>query len=141
MRSPDYNKNWKKRWADVVKNDQDYDEINLVKIIVNKLKLMREYFAGYDCNIGDTKDAVESLTYAISLGERLIDNKFNDKAHEAFEKHAKYVHKDGIVRIVLDSKEGEEECNREYKLAIEERTKIEHEFWDTIKNNWRSWWD
>ena len=136
---PGYNKDWKKRWEDVVKNDQDFDEINLVIIIVNKLKLMREYFAGCDCDFDN--DAIVALTYAISLGERLIDNKFNDKLHEAFEKHAKHIHKDGVVHIVFDSKEGEEECHREYKLAIEERTKIEHEFWDTIKNNWRSWWD
>lgn len=139
MRSPDYNKNWKKRWEDVVKNDQDYDEINLVKIIVNKLKLMREYFAGCDCDFGN--DAVVALTYAISLGERLIDDKFNDKVHEAFEKHATHIRENGVVRIVFDSEEGEEECHRESKLAEEERIKTEHEFWDTIKNNWRSWWD
>jgi len=141
MRNPDYNKNWKKRWKDVVKNDQDYDEINLVKIIVRKLELMKEYFSEDDCNIGDTKDVVVGLTYTIALGRRLIENRFSDKAHEAFEKHATYIRENGVMRIVFDTQDGEEECHRESKLAEEERIKTEHEFWDTIKKNWRSWWD
>ena len=84
---------------------------------------------------------MRDLEYAISLGDRLIKNKFYDEADEAYVEHAKHVRENNVVHIVFDSPEGEEKCRKAFDAAEKERVRVENEFWNTIRDNWRKWWD
>lgn len=137
----DYNPRWEERWLGVIREDEDWDETYLLKLVVHKLMLMKDYFSGDKCIVEDTNEIVHDLEHAISLGERLIENKFNEKMFEVYENHAKHIRKNNVVHIVFDSPEGEEECRKASNAAEEDRIRVENEFWNTIRDNWRKWWD
>lgn len=137
----DYNPRWEERWLSVIREDEDWEETYLLKLVVHKLKLMKDYFSGDKCVIEDTNEIVRDLEHAISLGDRLIENKFDEEAAEAYVNHAKHVRENNVVHIVFDSPEGEEECRKASNAAEEERIRVENEFWNTIRDNWRKWWD
>lgn len=65
------NKQWRKRWKDVIKHDYDDDWMYLIEIVLHKLELMRDHFE-QNPDLMPLEFEKSSLNEAIGLGTNII---------------------------------------------------------------------
>lgn len=121
------------KWSKVLWNEQDWDYGFLLDIIQYKLKKMEKYFSTADICTSETYDEIlDSLRICIKSLEKIINEDSFNEFHNNLPDHTY----------------GKEYTEVERKLfteAVDNYTKKEKElndeFFDTMKENFRKWWD
>lgn len=143
---PRVNKNWKKRWREVVKHDFDFDWGFMLDILLRKIDLMLAYYAGRDnCAQIDSSrlSIVRELTDVSELGHRLKNEDYYDPFDEYCASHPAKVHVDEKTGARVYER-SEEECaemrriNKECQKVQDEDAKL---FFGMIAENYLKWWD
>ena len=147
------NSDWKKRWLPFIKYDHDFDGEFLIRIMVQKLHIMLDFYEhGKYCIQADESrlEIVESLREACRLGDLILEDKFNYPAYEIMEKHHRMWTEPcedenfkgcSTVKMEWDSPEAEAEYKRLLEIGDKERDETIDKFFDYIKENFYHWCD
>lgn len=143
------NSDWKKRWMPFIKYDHDFDGEFLIKIMVQKLHIMLDFYEhGKYCMQADESrlEIVDSLREACRLGDLLLADEFYYPAYEVMHAHlTTYTtpNNDGTCTYHMDwdSPEDEAEYDRLIEIGDKEREQIIDSFFNYIKNNFYHWCD
>ena len=140
------NKNWKKRWREVVKQDFDFDWGFMFDILLRKIDLMLAYYAGRDnCVQADSSrlPIARELVEVSELGHKLQNEDYYDPFDEYCASHPAQVHVDEKTGTRVYQR-SEEEC-AEMRKIMEDCRKAQDEdakrFFGMIAENYLKWWD
>ena len=143
------NSDWKKRWLPFIKYDHDFDGEFLIKLMVQKLHIMLDFYEhGKYCMQADESrlEIVESLREACRLGDLLLADEFYYPAYDVMHAHlTTYTtsNNDGTCTYHMDwdSPEDEAEYDRLIEIGDKEKEQTIDSFFDYIKNNFYHWCD
>lgn len=134
-----------KLWFEIIKSDEQWDYVFLEKVILHKLKLMKEFYdSGQNYTVAD--DTVKELNITINALERLIKNDYLDipegkSPNMVFEEiegsehpvsRIKFIYSDDFDKNSVD-KAHDEACKKE----LEDRELV----YKMLKEKSPSWWD
>ena len=145
------NSDWRKRWMPFIKYDHDFDGGFFIELIVHKLHIMLDYYdhGKYCMQVDESRlEIVESLKEACRLGDMILEDKFEDTAHDIMmEHHHMWTVQDderkNCARLEMewDSPENEALYEKASKAGEEFRERTIAEFFDYIGKHYREWWD
>ena len=136
------NKDWKKRWKEVVKNDRDWDYEYLDTIVGHKLELMLEFFNSDDCMQADESrlPIVAELQEVVDLYHKIKDYQYSKAASDFFAQHCKPL-KDEILCVEWDDIKNKEIWLKMEDEAWEEEKQDRQKFYSLIGKYELEWWD
>ena len=134
-----------KLWFDILKTDEQWDYVFLEKVILHKLKLMKDFYdSGQNYTVAD--DTVKELNITINALERLLKSDYihfpegkapriestdNKNSNELFYELKTIYHEDF----------GKEDVEKVYRKAEEDEAKDRELVYKMLKEKSPSWWD
>lgn len=136
------NKDWKKRWKNLVKYDWDWDYDFMFAMLLLKLRYMLEYFQHSTIATPETyKEMTKPLEQAVALGNKIVEEKYNDAAMKFSEEHCYHMHANGCCWGEWDTPENHKVWTRMLTEAENKRQADINKFFQLIAENYRMWWD
>lgn len=140
------NKDWKKRWKQVVKEDYDWDGSHLFILILIKLHYMLEYFEhGYICVQEEYDKILISLREAVELGDKIWADEYEDAAMEFGRIHCQHREEQRENGIVCwgewDNEENSKVWHDMIEAAWQTKQADELKFFTIIAEHYNEWWD
>lgn len=132
-------------WRDVIEEDRQWDFTYLEKIILHKVKLMRNfYLEGHSNVVQESVDkTIEEMTVVIEALERLVADDYIHYPEGMRPKYSFEQEEDSISRLKIEyhPEFGEDRVDELYKLADELRLKDRALVYDTLRDKSTNWWD
>ena len=140
------NKDWKKRWKAVVKEDYDWDGSHLFALILIKLHYIYEYMNRGSICVPEEYDRMKpALTSAIALGNKIWENNYEEEAMEFGKAHCQHKEEQRENGIVCwgewDSEENQQIWHNMLNDAWKAKEADELEFFTIIAKHYNEWWD
>lgn len=136
-----------KLWKDVLTEDQQWDFTFLEKIILHKVKLMRDFYLEGNSHIEQESvdETVKEMTVAIQALERLLKNDYI-QIPEGKRPKMKTTPVEGSVasnRITWEYHPdfGEDKLDEAYRKAEEDERIDRALVYDTLRDKSTGWWD
>ena len=114
----DTNKDWKKRWKKIAKEDQAWDYGYLDTLVGHKLELMLEYFDSAECMCGDESrlPIVKELQEVVALYHKICDGKYCEKASDFFVTHCKMFDDNDTLSFKWDNEDNRKQYMQQVTL-------------------------
>lgn len=133
-----------KLWFDVIKNDEQWDYVFLERVILHKLKLMRDFYdSGQNYTVAD--DTVKELNITINALERLLKGGYiNFPEGKAPRLEVIDDGTNGLfseLKTVYHDEFGKEEVDEVYRRAEEKELQDRELVYKMLKERSPSWWD
>lgn len=136
-------------WLDILKSDEQWDYVFLEKVILHKLKLMKNFYdSGQNYTTAD--DTVKELNITINALERLINDNYihfpegkEPKIEESICKDTKSTTDSEVYKLktVYHEDFGEEEVDNVYRDAKDQELKDRKLVYEMLEKNSTKWWD
>lgn len=133
-------------WEDILKDDQQWDFSFLERIILHKVKLMRQFYLdGHSNLVQESVDrTIDDMTTVIDALERLKEQDYIQipKDKQPILDFVSTEDK-GISQMVFNyhSEFGPEKVDDVYKKAKEDEERDRALVYDTLRDNAPNWWD
>lgn len=135
-----------KLWFDIIKNDEQWDYVFLEKVILHKLKLMRDFYdSGQNYTVAD--DTVKELNITINALERLLNNDYikipkGKNPKMVFEEvDSDKNHPVSIVKFIYADDFDSDAVDKAHKKAREDEMKDRELVYKMLRDKSPSWWD
>lgn len=143
------NSDWKLRWLPFIKYDQDFDGGYFLGLIVYKLHILLDYYehGKYCIQVDESRlGIVKSLQEACKLGDMLVEDHFDDVAHEFSKQHMKTTKEkttEGywIFDAIWDNEVNKLKYDSLVKQAQQERENTKQKFFKYLADHYEEWWD
>lgn len=151
------NKDWKKRWLNVVKHDQDWDWVYFMEIILHKLELVKERWESGAVLVCEEErnQILERVNHLLLLGREIISadgqaDRFSLWAASIYEQHSHNLIKEDAGRrtygISWDEKDGDPEgWKKEFEALMrksdEYKDKLMKDFFEELGDTMYRLWD
>lgn len=145
----DTNKDWKKRWKQIAKEDQDWDYGYLDTLVGHKLELMLEYFNSDKCVCADESrlPIVKELQEVVDLYHKIYSGQYTKEASDFFVAHCfeTITNEKEKGQLVFNNKWDDEENYKVWlkmeEAACEEERQDRQLFYSLIGKYELEWWD
>lgn len=143
------NSDWNLRWLPFIKYDHDFDGSYFLELIVYKLHILLDYYehGKYCMQIDESRlEIVKSLQEACKLGDMLVEDQFDDAAHEFSKQHMK-ITKEKTTRgywsldVTWDNEVNKLKYDSLVKQAQQERETTKQKFFKYLADHYEEWWD
>lgn len=132
-------------WKDILIEDEPFDFAFLEKIILHKVKLMRDYYLTGKSRIAEQslQRIVKEMTQVIEALERLLADRYLELEKEPEIEWEEIKNTEGITEYKLNYQTDyrPEELNKFYQEADRKRMKDRHLVYDTLRDCAPGWWD
>lgn len=132
-------------WKDVLIEDEPFDFAFLEKIILHKVKLMRDYYLSGASPLTEksVRQMVKEMDQVITALERLLADRYLELEKEPEVEWEEIKNAEGITEYKLNYQTdySPEELKFFYQKADEKRKKDRHLVYDTLRDCAPSWWD
>ena len=143
------NSDWNLRWLPFIKYDHDFDGNYFLELIVYKLHILLDYYehGKYCMQVDESRlEIVKSLQEACKLGDMLVEDRFDDAAHEFSKQHMKTTRENSIeiywkFHVTWDSEVNELKYDSLVKQAQQEREATKQKFFKYLADHYEEWWD
>lgn len=131
-------------WFDILKSDEQWDYVFMEKVILHKLKLMKDFYdSGQNHTVAD--DTVKELNITINALKRVIEDDYI-RFPEGKKPEIKTVNMDGElflhrVEISYHDDFGEEKVDEVYEKASKERSEDRETVYRMLRDKSPNWWD
>lgn len=131
-------------WFEIIKTDEQWDYVFLEKVILHKLKLMKDFYdSGQDYTVAD--DTVKELNITIDALERLLKSDYihfpEGKAPklEVLDNESNGLFSE--LKTTYHEDFGEEMVEEVYRKSEEDEMKDRELVYKMLKEKSPSWWD
>lgn len=133
-----------KLWFEIIKTDEQWDYVFLERVILHKLKLMKDFYdGGHNYTVAD--DTVKELNITINALERLLKNDYI-RFPEGKRPRMEVVDNDSDslfseLKTIYHEDFGEDKVDEVYRKAEEDEMKDRELVYKMLKEKSPSWWD
>lgn len=132
------------KWLPILKKDEQWDYMFLEKVILHKLKLMKDFYdSGQNYTVAD--DTVKELNITINALERLLKGDYiHFPEGKAPRMEVLDSESDGLfseLQTIYHEDFGEEMVNEVYRKSEKDEREDRELVYKMLKENSPSWWD
>lgn len=132
-------------WKDILAEDEPFDYAFLEKIILHKVKLMRDYYLTGKSSIVEqsVQRIIKEMTQVIEALERLLADDYLELVRESEIEWEEIKNAEGITEYKLNYQTDyrPEELKKFYQEADAKKLKDRHLVYDTLRDCAPGWWD
>lgn len=132
-------------WKEILIEDEQYDYAFLEKMILHKVKLMREYYLSGQSPLHPERirRIVEEMTIVIEALDRLLDDSYLQLDKDLEIEWNEVENTEGVkeyqLNYITDYKP--EELRKFYQITEEEKKRDRRLVYNTLRDQAPSWWD